>query len=292
MTKFVLVKLFTIILILFIVCIPEFFKTLKDAYSKEDPYLSLISNISFMCLLQEGQDENTNIVETFITQNLTVSVIILSDCPNSSHAHPELLMCDTERPAHSVQELGTQGTISNRSLEIRGNYLLYHYKDFHFVLVNSEDSPLSVLFTLEIYVTNMVEKEEYATTDYRQFSSPAINLKTQPDTINISLQVNNYVPYYKCALGIIWLVLILFIVVIAFLVFVCNVIQEKKSLTVYYKNTRIVDNSNKEENTLSTNPQHLEHVQHSASKKKQRSYSAYSLSPIPEHGDSSYREMD
>ncbi|KAM8939517.1 transmembrane protein 156 [Pelodytes ibericus] len=209
MAKSVMIKLFIGIIIVLIICIPELIKTINEstvilscveAGVNERPNLSIAENASFLC--QEQWDEvniKSDVLETFISQRKTIAVTIVQICINTSHNHSEKFYC--------VPVYQEQGNMTNCTLEIMGKFLLFSYQKFHFVLLNSEENPSSPL-TLEIFITNVTDREQKLATNCVFSSCQTKEMSSQEDIITISMQFNSNVPYYTSTPGIIWLALL------------------------------------------------------------------------------------
>ncbi|XP_041435361.1 transmembrane protein 156-like isoform X2 [Xenopus laevis] len=261
MSKSALAKLLMAIIIIFIISIPELFKTLKGnsmILSCSDTCSSDTTHTSLRCFLQ--QSDQKNFLETFSTNKQNISTIILNVCMNTSHDHSQRYRCYPNKyldPFH--EHMNSSGDKAQVSFEIRGTYLVHPYEKHYFLLVNSkEDNKTS--FSLEIHPLNVS-----ATTD--SFNSPFVGkeLKGQNGHMSVSLQFELYVPYYLDTLGIFWLVLISAVFVLALYSVVYKIFKvRKKSAAKIYLNDRGTTVKNKEENLF----KHYSHKEHNVAEDK------------------------
>ncbi|XP_053560029.1 uncharacterized protein LOC128650245 isoform X2 [Bombina bombina] len=129
----------------------------------------------------------------------------------------------------------------NGSLQIRRTYFVYSYEDFHFIFKDTEeDRQLLSTLTIDIYIRNNTDKGENATIDSRLFTSQASVMKISQDIVNISMEFDIYIPYYKDTLGILWIFLIVVICGAVIFAIIFKSIERKNShLATFYRLPRL-----------------------------------------------------
>ncbi|KAM5191466.1 transmembrane protein 156 [Mantella aurantiaca] len=235
MAKSSLLKIFLGIVLLLVVCIPEWFINTDDnavylscnnVCFEGSSCLSTLVSKSIMCVIQEN---NTNDVkETVTIQNNTVYIIHFSIHINNA------ALCEQQGHSHSLfQDMKITENTTYVSLEVRGKYLVYS-EESHLTLVTIEDRDPSLPISFEIHVTNTTGLNM---TIY-DGDSKHKGMKNHDDVINISLKFEPDVPYYKGTLGIIWLSLIPLVFVCGVIFVVCKVIQEKKIVLITFRGNK------------------------------------------------------
>ncbi|XP_073464887.1 transmembrane protein 156 isoform X2 [Aquarana catesbeiana] len=188
-----LLKIFLGIILLCIVCIPEWFTTTEGntvylscilVCFEESAYLSTVVSKSIICPTQEN---NTKYVqETVNIQNNMVYTVNFSIYINTT-----LYLCVQQRHIHSVfQDMKIPENTTYFSLEVSGKYRVYAKEESHFTLVNIEDRDPSLPFSFEIHVKNTTGPDGII--DDMDFKNEG--MKTHDDFINISLNFERQVP--------------------------------------------------------------------------------------------------
>lgn len=280
-----LLKIFLGIILLCIVCIPEWFTTTEGntmylscilVCFEESAYLSTVVSKSIICPTQEN---NTKYVqETVNIQNNMVYTVNFSIYINTT-----LYLCVQQRHIHSVfQDMKIPENTTYFSLEVSGKYRVYAKEESHFTLVNIEDRDPSLPFSFEIHVKNTTGPDGII--DDMDFKNEG--MKTHDDFINISLNFERQVPYYKGTLGIIWLSLIPLVVVGGFIFIACKVLKEKTTVpTIFCKRKSASLKRCKDKQNRMSPKRHClpEDHQKYEGKTNPRSYSALALPTIAEH---------
>ncbi|XP_077333761.1 transmembrane protein 156 [Lithobates pipiens] len=282
-----LLKIFLGIILLCIVCIPEWFTTTEGnvlyfscvlVCFEESSYLSTVLSTSIICPTQEN---NTKYVqETVNIQNNTVYTVNFSIYIDNT----TLYLCEQQRHIHSVfQDMKIPENTTYFSLEVSGKYRVYTKEESHLTLINIVDRDPSLPVSFEIHVKNTTGPDGII--DDMDFKNKG--MKTHDD-INISLNFERQVPYYKGTLGIIWLSLIPLVVVGGFIFIACKVLKEKTTVpTIFYiRESASLKRCKDKQNRISPKTQCLpEDHQKCEGKKNLRSYSALVLPTISEHLD-------
>ncbi|XP_017946409.2 uncharacterized protein LOC105945522 [Xenopus tropicalis] len=284
MTKSAIVKLLMAIIIIFIICIPELFKTLKGnsmILSCSDTCSTDTTHTTLTCFLQ--QSEEKNLLETFSTNKQNISTIILNVCMNMSHDHSQRFICHPNRyldPLH--KHMNSSGNKAEISFEIRGTYFVHPFEEHHFLLVNSkEDNKTSNTFSLKIHPLNISDS----------IDSPfhKKELKGKNGHISVSLQYELYVPYYLDTLGIFWLVLVsaVFLLALCSVIYKIFKVRKNSAAKIYMHNRGKAVKNKKEKQKLCTHLRcpHKEHtvVENKNSKVRLSIGRSCSLSIIQEH---------
>ncbi|XP_075050894.1 transmembrane protein 156 isoform X2 [Mixophyes fleayi] len=265
MAASLLLKLLIGIIVVLIVCIPEWFHTegitvelsCFDPCSKDTPDLSTATSVSLIC------DFSKDVLETVMIENNTISSVTLSIHMN----HSVLSICHSQRNTHPMfQEMKGQGNSTNVSLEIKGKYFVYSEVESHIKVVNSqEDKYSSVPFSLEIRIRN--DTGLNSTVDLVNIQ----DMKLHHDLVKVSLQFESNIPYYTGTLGILWLFLIPFVIVCGLIFVACKVIKEKNAapITSYNKERTLITRSRRKQNEISPRTHCLEQNHPICEKNKQ-----------------------
>ncbi|XP_040191063.1 uncharacterized protein LOC120924273 [Rana temporaria] len=283
-----LLKIFLGIILLCIVCIPEWFTTTEGnaiylscilVCFEESSYLSTVVSKSIRCPAQEN---NTKYVqETVNIQNNMVYTVNFSIYINNG----TLYLCEQQRHIHSVfQDMKIPENTTYFSLEVSGKYRVYAKEESYLTLVNIEDRDSFLPFSFEIHVKNTTGPDGII--DDMDFKDKG--MKTHGDVINISVHFERHVSYYKGTLGIIWLSLIPLVVVGGFIFIACKVLKEKTTVpTIFYKrDSASLKRCKDKQNRISPKTHCLqEDHQKCAGKTNLRSHSALTLPTIAEHLD-------
>ncbi|KAM7168693.1 transmembrane protein 156 isoform 2-T2 [Macrochelys suwanniensis] len=211
MRKADLLKLLTAIIIMFIVILPEFFKTHEvstviiscmDACSLNNVTFPLCAfNNSSESFPQQGSKKQTIFLKIFI--NYSDFQNIPSICQVS---RSELQPCILNSACESMDDMNVvhQGSRSEESEEYNTYYIL------------------------EVLIRNSTTRRGNTTEENINHSCIAAMMEDQNGCINISLQLQTYVENPMCMPKIIWLVLIPFVFVLTVIIVAYRVFQENK----------------------------------------------------------------
>ncbi|KAM7168692.1 transmembrane protein 156 isoform 1-T1 [Macrochelys suwanniensis] len=242
MRKADLLKLLTAIIIMFIVILPEFFKTHEvstviiscmDACSLNNVTFPLCAfNNSSESFPQQGSKKQTIFLKIFI--NYSDFQNIPSICQVS---RSELQPCILNSACESMDDMNVvhQGSRSEvpevrGSLEMKAKKFISFHKHFNFTVgyVNEESEEYNTYYILEVLIRNSTTRRGNTTEENINHSCIAAMMEDQNGCINISLQLQTYVENPMCMPKIIWLVLIPFVFVLTVIIVAYRVFQENK----------------------------------------------------------------
>ncbi|XP_072262427.1 transmembrane protein 156 [Pyxicephalus adspersus] len=281
-----LLKIFIGIILLCVVCIPEWFKATDgnvvylfciDACFEGFSYISTVVNKTLICLKQENSTKDVR--ETDTLQNNTVYTVNLSMYVNTS----TLYFCEQQKYLHPLlQDLAIPENATNFPVELRGNYLIYSEEESHFTLMSIGDRDPSLPSSFKMHVKNTTK---FNRTD-NDGNGKSKGVKNHEVAINILLKFEHHIPYYKRTLGIIWLSLIPLVFMCGVLFVVCKVLQENKIVrTAFYKKASLQRRSYKQSRI--SPKKHCQEGTHQkcGGNKYRRTNSAPMLPVIAEHLD-------
>ncbi|XP_024065718.2 transmembrane protein 156 [Terrapene carolina triunguis] len=240
MRKADLLKLLTAIIIMFIVCLPEFFKTHEastviiscmDACSLNNVTFPVCAfNNSSESFLQQGSEKQTVFLKVFINysdfQN-TPSICQVS----RTELQPYILnsTCESEDDMNVVHQ-GSRSEEVRGSLDMKAKKIISFHKHFNFTVgyVNEESEEYNIYYILEVLIRNSTTRRGNTTEESINHSCIAAMTEDQNGCINISLQLQPYVENTMCIPKIIWLVLIPFVFVLTVITVTYKVFQENK----------------------------------------------------------------
>ncbi|TFK14944.1 G patch domain-containing protein 1 [Platysternon megacephalum] len=240
MRKADLLKLLTAIIIMFIVSLPEFFKTHEastviiscmDACSLNNVTFPVCTfNSSSESFLQQGNKKQIVFLKVFINysdfQN-TPSICQVS----RTELQPFILnsTCESEDDMNVVRQ-GSRSEEVRGSLDMKANKFISFHKHFNFTVgyVNEESEEYNTYYILEVLIRNSTTRRGNTTEENINHSCIAAMTEDQNGCINISLQLQPYVENPICMLKIIWLVLIPFVFVLTVITVTYKVFQENK----------------------------------------------------------------
>ncbi|XP_063778723.1 uncharacterized protein LOC134927742 isoform X2 [Pseudophryne corroboree] len=229
MADSLLLKLLLAMIVLLIVCIPEWFDSegttvdlsCIDPCTKDLSDLSTVTSMSLICHLQDYSSRD--VLEWVMRHNNTISSITLSIYMNQS----TLLVCDPRRNTHPLfQEVKkTQGNSTNVLLKIQEKHFVYSEVESHVTLVNSdEDIYPTAPFSLEIRIRN------YTKLNSTMHHGNVQEMGLYHDFITVSLQFESNTLCFSGTLGIIWLLLIPLVFVCGLVFVACKVMKDKNTV--------------------------------------------------------------
>ncbi|XP_029440181.1 transmembrane protein 156 [Rhinatrema bivittatum] len=246
MTKAALTKLLLTVMVMFIVCLPELFKmhrditvamTCVDMRSSDSVTYFLSSlNISFICLLQEGTQNETVRLKVFINQSLDISANIPNLCQNTSNdpqTPPEWFACASKKSVYTVyQELKSQALKIKGSLELEAKPTLPLQKQWDFTVSYAEEErqPLTH-FLLEIHIRDSATENEETDKGSTNLSQGAV--EDQRGRISFCLKLEIPVLYAMCKPKIVWLTLIPIVILLTLIFITYKVVWRKQKSLIY-----------------------------------------------------------
>nr|XP_032655838.1 transmembrane protein 156 [Chelonoidis abingdonii] len=241
MRKADLLKLLTAINIMFIVSLPEFFKTHEastviisciDACSLNNVTFPVCAFNNFSeSLRQQGSKKQTVFLKVFT--NYSDFQNTLSICQVSrTELQPCILnsTCESEDDMNVVHQ-GSRSEVPEvrGSLDMKAKKNISFHKHFNFTMgyVNEESEEYNTYYIVEV-LRNSTTRKGNTTEENINHSCIAAMMEDQNGCINISLQLQPYVENPMCMLKIIWLVLIPFVFVLTIITVTYKVFQENK----------------------------------------------------------------
>ncbi|XP_039396503.1 transmembrane protein 156 isoform X4 [Mauremys reevesii] len=240
MRKADLLKLLTAIIIMFIVSLPEFFKTHEAStmiiscinacsLNKVTSPVCAFNNFS-ESFLQQGSKKQTVFLKVFINYS------DFQNTPSICHvSRTELQPCILNSTCESEDDMNVvhQGSRSEEvrgSLDMKAKTFISFHKHFNFTVgyVNEESKEYNTYYILEVLIRNSTTRRGNTTEENINHSCIAAMMEDQNGCINISLQLQPYVENPMCMPKIIWLVLIPFVFVLTVITVTYKVFQENK----------------------------------------------------------------
>ncbi|KAJ1214751.1 hypothetical protein NDU88_002367 [Pleurodeles waltl] len=243
--KSTLTKLLTAVGIMFIICLPELFKTHQGSTKviicsedcNQDKISYLLSSInidSLVCLLQQIPPDKTVFLRIYMNYTYTATHRASGACGNTSHdiQPSDWFVCETEGSVNSLyHQLRSQESKSKGSLELNRKNALPVLKHFHFTMSSAEETICESSTTLlQIDFSNST-KSVQAPMENSSFSRVTTMMEDGYDCINISLHLESSISGSICTVWVVWLVLILFVFLLALNIITYKVLQDKESLT-------------------------------------------------------------
>uniref|UniRef100_A0A8B9VS38 Transmembrane protein 156 n=1 Tax=Anas zonorhyncha TaxID=75864 RepID=A0A8B9VS38_9AVES len=230
------------VLTMFILCLPEFFKiheantiivSCMDTCSLSNTTFPLCTfNNSCKRSLKQRRENQTILLKTIVNHSsFQNNPCICQSSSREQQSHTKYLECESNRDV-DVDHQGS-GVITKKipkekgSLEEQSEDIIYFYKYFNFTMLRAnEEVEDSILYMLEIRITNSTVRGRNAAEEYLNHSCLAAMIDDQNDCINISLQLESYVEYPMCMAKIIWLSMILVIIVFTISIVIYKIVYE------------------------------------------------------------------
>ncbi|XP_078534460.1 transmembrane protein 156 [Lissotriton helveticus] len=238
--KSTLTKLLTAVGIMFIICLPELFKTregstmvmLCSEVCTQDKISYLLSSEnldSLVCLLQQIPHNKTVFLRIYLNYTRTATHSALGTCGNTSHEMQptDRFVCQTEGSVSSFyHQLRSQESKSKGSLELNRKNTLRVLKHFHFTTYSAVETICeSSALLLQIDFSNSTQSE-HASMGNSSFSQVTRLVEDGFDCINVSLHLESSMSSSICTVWVVWLVLILFVFLLALNIITYKVLQE------------------------------------------------------------------
>ncbi|XP_030048479.1 transmembrane protein 156 isoform X2 [Microcaecilia unicolor] len=212
MTKAALAKLLTAIIIMFVLCLPELFKThqeiivamtCKDICSSDNiTYVLSSFNISFVCFLQQGTQNDTVYLKVYVNQSHATSGNITNLCRktrNDSQTSSQWFACVSKRSVYTLyQDLKSQALKVKGSLELEAKHIrpLYKHWDFTVSYAKEQRQPLNHVL-LEIHIGESAAQNGGTGKESTNFSWGTRVGEDQKGHISISLKLESPVPFWR-----------------------------------------------------------------------------------------------
>ncbi|CAN8208313.1 unnamed protein product [Coccothraustes coccothraustes] len=241
MRKPVVFRLGLGIIIVFILCLPEFFKiheantvmvSCMDTCSSSNATFPLCTfNNSYKRSVQQRRETQTILLKVIINNSNFQNIpCICQSSWREQQSHPKQTECESERDVN-VDHQGS-GSIAKKtkgSLEVKTENVTYFYKYFNFTTVSKKEVEHNTNYLMEIHINNSI----VGANEQLNHSCLLAMMEDQNDCINISLQLKSYMEYPMCMTKITWLTMIPVVFVFTVLIVIYKIVQENKRN--YYK---------------------------------------------------------
>ncbi|XP_074085734.1 transmembrane protein 156 [Macrotis lagotis] len=243
MTKPALLKLLVAIIIMFILILPEYFKTSKgnivelsclDITSLNNfTYLLPEFKISFVSFLQQGREHEVMIfrisAKHFYYHNITKACSIAA---GKLQLYSSCLVCEYKGTTDFIhQELITKASIMNDSMEMTAqNFLPLHVFNFTVVPVIEDLGGYDTTCVLKLHLRNSTTRKD-------PMKSPLLNsshrtVQSLNSCNQVSLQLEMETGNSACTMRIIWYVLILLVFIFLVIFIVHKIFQENRRVQI------------------------------------------------------------
>ncbi|XP_063013491.1 transmembrane protein 156 isoform X1 [Melospiza melodia melodia] len=233
------------IIIVFILCLPEFFK-IHEANTVMVSCMDTCSssNITFpLCTFNNSY--KTSVQQRRETQTILLKVIINNTdfqnipciCQSSwreRQSHPKQRECESKRDVN-VDHQGSESVDKKTkgSLEVKTENVTYFYKYFNFTTVSKKEVEHNTNYLMEIHINNSMVRGQNAANKQLNHSCLLAMMEDQNDCVNISLQLKSYIEYPMCMTKITWLTMIAVVFVFTVSIVIYKIVQEKKRSSDY-----------------------------------------------------------
>ncbi|KAL9851380.1 transmembrane protein 156 isoform 2-T3 [Geothlypis trichas] len=233
------------IIIVFILCLPEFFKiheantiivSCMDTCSSSNTTFPLCSfNNSYKTSVQQRRENQTILLKVIINNSNFQNISCI--CQSSWRerlSHPKQRECESKRDVN-VDHQGS-GSIAKKtkgSLEVKTENVTYFYKYFNFTTVFKKEVEHNMNYLVEIHISNSSLRGQNVANKQLNHSCLLALMEDQNDCINSSLQLKSYMEYPMCMMKITWLTMIPVVFVFTVSIVIYKIVQENKRN--YYK---------------------------------------------------------
>ncbi|KAL2305264.1 hypothetical protein Nmel_007244 [Mimus melanotis] len=233
------------IIIVFILCLPEFFKiheantvmvSCMDTCSSSNTTFPLCTfNNSYKRSVQQRRENQTIllkvIVNNFNSQNIPC---ICQSSWREKQSHPKQTECESKRDVNvDRQGSGSTAKRTKGSLEVKRENVTYFYKYFNSATVSKKEVEHNTNYLMEIHVNNSIVGGRNAADEQLNRSCLLAMMEDQNDCINISLQLKSSKEYPMCMMKITWLTMIPVVFVLIVSVVIYKIVQENKQNSDY-----------------------------------------------------------
>ncbi|KAM6075650.1 transmembrane protein 156 [Chlamydotis macqueenii] len=234
------------IIVMFILCLPEFFKiheantvvvSCVDTCSSNNTTFPLCTfNNSCKRSPQQRTENQTILLKAIVDYSSFQNIpCICQSSTREQQSHTKDIEYESKRDVDvDHQGSGSVAKKTKGSLEVKMKDVIYFYKYFNFTTISEkEEVDHNTFYLLEIHINNSIVKGRNAAEEYLNHSCLVAMMEDQNDCINISLQLKSYVEYPMCMTKIIWLTMILVVFVFTISIVIYKIVQENEQN--YYK---------------------------------------------------------
>nr|XP_054489433.1 transmembrane protein 156 isoform X2 [Agelaius phoeniceus] len=233
------------IIIVFILCLPEFFKiheantvmvSCMDTCSSSNTTFPLCTfNNSYKTSVQQRRENQTILLKVIINNSNFQNIpCICQSSWREQQSHPKHRECESKRDVN-VDHQGS-GSIAKKtkgSLEVKTENVTYFYKYFNFTTVSKKEVEHNTNYLMEIHINNSIVRGQKAANKQLNHSCLLALMEDQNDCITTSLQLKSYMEYPMCMTKITWLTMIPVVFVFTVSIVIYKIVQENNRN--YYK---------------------------------------------------------
>ncbi|XP_069487896.1 transmembrane protein 156 isoform X3 [Ambystoma mexicanum] len=180
---------------------------------------SLLSTNTFFCLLQQRPRNKTVFLKIYVNHTNANTNSVSDPCRNSRRdlQQSDWFGCESEGSMDTFsQQLRSQDSMAKGSLEVNMQNAAPLLKHFHFAMPATKEAICETpYFRLDIKFKNSTFKSQNESMEHSDFSQMTTLMEDGHNCINISLRLENYILSQICTVWIIWLILILFVFLLA-----------------------------------------------------------------------------
>ncbi|XP_026702758.1 transmembrane protein 156 [Athene cunicularia] len=235
-----LFRLVLVIIIMFILCLPEFFKiheantvivSCMDTCSANNTTFPLCTfNNSCKRSVQQRRENQTILLKAIVNHSNFQNIpCICQSSRREQQSHTKHTGCESKRDVN-VDHRGSGSVVKKTrgSLEVKTEDVIYFYKYFNLTIVSEKEGEHNIYYMLEIQINNSIVGGRNAAGEYLNHSCLVAMMEDQNDCINISLQLKSYVEFPMCMTKIIWLTMIPVVFVFTISIVIYKIVQENE----------------------------------------------------------------
>ncbi|XP_062431290.1 transmembrane protein 156 [Rhea pennata] len=238
-----LYRLVIVIITMFILCLPEFFKvheantlvvSCRDTCSLNNTTFPLCTfNNSCKSSLQQRRKNQTILLKATVNHPSFQNIpCICQSSSNEQLSHTMYSECESKRKRNVVPQRSRSVVKkipkAKGSSEVKTEDVVYFYKYFNFTVLPENEEEPNTYYMLEVHINNSIVRGRNAAEEYLNHSCLVAMVEDQNDCINISLQLKSYMEYPMCMTKIIWLSMIPLVFVFTVSIVVYKIVQEKE----------------------------------------------------------------
>ncbi|XP_059700980.1 transmembrane protein 156 isoform X2 [Haemorhous mexicanus] len=233
------------IIIVLILCLPEFFKiheantvmvSCMDTCSSSNTTFPLCTfNNSYKRSVQQRRETQTILLKVIINNSNFQNIPCICESSwRERQSHSKQTECESKRYVN-VDHQGSGSIVKKTkgSLEVKTENVTYFYKYFNFTTVSKKEVEHNTNYLMEIHINNSIVRGQKAANEQLNHSCLLAMMEDQNGCINISLQLKSYMEYPMCMTKITWLTMIPVVFVFTVLIVIYKIVQENKRN--YYK---------------------------------------------------------
>ncbi|XP_064566361.1 transmembrane protein 156 [Zonotrichia leucophrys gambelii] len=233
------------IIIVFILCLPEFFKiheantvmvSCMDTCSSSNITFPLCTfNNSYKTSVQQRRETQTILLKVIINNtNFQNIPCICQSSWREQQSHPKQRECESKRDVNvDHQGSGSVTKETKGSLEVKTENITYFYKYFNFTTISKKEVEHNTNYLMEIHINNSMVRGQNAANKQLNHSCLLAMMEDQNDCVNISLQLKSYMEYPMCMTKITWLTMIAVVFVFTVSIVIYKIVQENKRNSDY-----------------------------------------------------------